>query len=72
MATSVDPSKTFRARALYEWKSKNAADLQFAAGDIISVTDKINDDWWFGALNGASGKFPRNRVEAIADAKARP
>jgi hypothetical protein len=72
---AAPPPGSFRAVALFDWLSDNAADLQFRKGDALLVTGLIDDNWWHGSLagsagDGRSGKFPRNRVERVADATA--
>jgi hypothetical protein len=69
---AAPPPGSFRAVALFDWLSDNAADLQFRKGDALLVTGLIDDNWWHGSLagDGRSGKFPRNRVERVADAAA--
>ncbi|KAF7729541.1 hypothetical protein EC973_004215 [Apophysomyces ossiformis] len=52
------------AEALYDFRGENpAADLSFNKGDIIQVTEYVNNDWWRGSLHGRSGMFPSNYVQ---------
>ncbi|KAK0462825.1 uncharacterized protein EV420DRAFT_1745427 [Desarmillaria tabescens] len=37
----------------------------FAAGDIITVIEETNADWWLGEHNGCRALFPANYVEKI-------
>ncbi|KAM9899359.1 hypothetical protein OXX79_005770, partial [Metschnikowia pulcherrima] len=41
-------------------------DLQFAAGQVITVTDIEDDEWYSGTYGGKSGLFPKNFVETLA------
>lgn len=55
------------AEALYDYNGQNpSTDLSFHRGDIIQLTELVNDDWWKGSLNGKTGIFPRNYVKKIA------
>jgi hypothetical protein len=67
--SSSGDASTYRAVALFDWQSDNAADLQFRKGDELSVTGAVDDNWLLGTVVGGQrvGKFPRNRVERIAD-----
>ncbi|KAI7855105.1 SH3 domain-containing protein [Circinella umbellata] len=50
------------AEALYPFDGTNPQDLSFKQGDIIQVTEKVNNDWWRGSCNGKTGLFPSNYV----------
>ncbi|KAL2196886.1 hypothetical protein P885DRAFT_37457 [Corynascus similis CBS 632.67] len=58
----------FKVRALYDYASGHEDDLDFAVGQIITVTDEEDDDWYGGEYVDESGIkhegiFPRNFVE---------
>ena len=58
----------FRVKAVYDYNSPHDDDLSFPNGQIITVTDEEDADWYFGEYadaNGAKqeGLFPRNFVE---------
>lgn len=62
MATS------FKVKAVYDYTSPHEDDLHFPTGQIITVTDDEDDDWYSGEYVDASGVkqegiFPRNFVE---------
>ncbi|TKR68698.1 hypothetical protein L596_030943 [Steinernema carpocapsae] len=51
------------ARAIYDYSSPVQGDLQFKAGDIITILDRVDADWYKGTLFGRTGIFPSNFVE---------
>ncbi|KAI5920219.1 hypothetical protein F4810DRAFT_446214 [Camillea tinctor] len=58
----------FRVKAVYEYSSNHEDDLPFAVGQIITVTDDEDADWYGGEYVDDSGVkyegiFPRNFVE---------
>ena len=58
----------FRVKALYDYASGHEDDLNFSVGQIITVTDEEDDDWYGGeyiddAGTKQEGIFPRNFVE---------
>ncbi|KPI42322.1 SH3 domain-containing protein C23A1.17 [Cyphellophora attinorum] len=58
----------FKVKAVYEYKSAEPDDLTFPNGQIITVTDDADEDWYTGEYTAASGEhveglFPRNFVE---------
>lgn len=59
----------FRVKAIYEYLSEHDDDLSFPIGQIISVTEEEDADWYHGEYeddNGGKhrGLFPRNFVKA--------
>ncbi|XP_051687521.1 SH3 domain-containing YSC84-like protein 1 isoform X2 [Oryctolagus cuniculus] len=50
--------------ALYSFEGQQPGDLNFQAGDRITVTSKTDSqfDWWEGKLRGQTGIFPANYV----------
>lgn len=58
----------FKVRALYEYSSPHDDDLHFAEGQIITVTEEEDADWYVGeyvddAGSKHEGLFPRNFVD---------
>jgi hypothetical protein len=58
----------FRVKALHEYASKEEDDLNFPSGQIMTVTDVEDADWYFGEYADAAGYkqeglFPKNFVK---------
>ncbi|XDG09598.1 hypothetical protein ABKA04_009213 [Annulohypoxylon sp. FPYF3050] len=58
----------FKVKAVYEYTSGHEDDLPFSIGQIITVTDEEDDDWYGGEYVDdlgvkREGIFPRNFVE---------
>ena len=61
-------SPPFKVKAVYEYTSPHEDDLHFPNGQIITVTEEEDEDWYVGEYIDASGVkqeglFPRNFVE---------
>jgi hypothetical protein len=61
-------STPFKVKAVYEYTSPHEDDLHFPNGQIITVTEEEDEDWYVGKYVDASGAtqegiFPRNFVE---------
>ncbi|KAG5918954.1 hypothetical protein E4U42_006697 [Claviceps africana] len=61
-------SASFRVKALYEYTSPHEDDLNFDVGQIITITEAEDDDWYTGEYTDdhgvkKEGLFPRNFVE---------
>lgn len=68
----------FKVKAVYSYESPHEDDLNFSSGQIITVTEEEDNDWYYGEYVDESGLtkegiFPRNFVERLQpDAPPRP
>jgi len=73
-AAATSPGKQ-QAKALYDFDAENEDELAFKEGEVISVIDKSNNDWWEGEIGSRRGLFPGLYVQIIdgpRPAKATP
>ncbi|KAG9344064.1 hypothetical protein JZ751_012543 [Albula glossodonta] len=54
-----------RGRALYDFVSECEDELSLKVGDIITGLESIDDEWFFGELNGTRGLVPKNYVQVL-------
>jgi len=59
-----DPNKVV---AIYDFNGSHDQ-LNFKAGDFLSVTSRDDKDWWEGEFNGKRGSFPRIYVDTPSPA----
>lgn len=74
--TEMLPKTPFDVKALYEYSSPHDEDLEFGVGQIITITDEEDEDWYTGEYTNESGAkcegiFPRAFVETF-DPEAAP
>jgi len=53
-----------RVTAIYDYSADKEDELTFSEGSTIYVLKKNDDGWWEGVMNGVTGLFPGNYVEA--------
>ncbi|KAK3106444.1 hypothetical protein FSP39_020212 [Pinctada imbricata] len=49
--------------AIYDYAAVKDDELTFSENALIYVTNKNDDGWWEGIMNGVTGLFPSNYVE---------
>lgn len=55
------------AKARYMFVGSKSEELSFDKGEIISLIERINRDWYKGQIGNSIGLFPSNHVEVIID-----
>jgi len=63
-AAAVVPEQP-SCKALYDFDPENEGELGFREGDVITLTNQIDENWYEGVLRGQSGFFPLNYVEVL-------
>ena len=64
VASSV-PTDQPRCKASFDFEPENDGELGFKEGDVITLTNQIDDNWFEGMLQGQSGLFTINYVEVL-------
>jgi len=49
-------------RALYDFSPQEPGELEFRRGDIITVTNHSDENWWEGTIGNRRGQFPATYV----------
>uniref|UniRef100_A0A5S6QZY5 Rho guanine nucleotide exchange factor 7 n=1 Tax=Trichuris muris TaxID=70415 RepID=A0A5S6QZY5_TRIMR len=59
---TAESSAVVTVQAKYNFTGRNNDELCFKKGDVIVVTQQLNEGWWEGTLNDKTGWFPSNYV----------
>jgi len=70
-STPSTPGKP-QAKALYDFEAENEDELAFKEGEIITVIDKSNNDWWEGEIGTRRGLFPGVYAQILDSARPKP
>lgn len=64
----MDSDNQFVVQAIYDFMPKDDSDgeteLEFKQGDLITVFDRTDSNWWGGCIGNRNGYFPRTYVQA--------
>ncbi|XP_068433588.1 intersectin-2a isoform X4 [Clinocottus analis] len=64
---SPSPLPVCQVIAMYDYTAANRDELSFSKGQLISILDKTNSDWWKGDANGVTGLLPTNYVKMTTE-----
>ncbi|PIK38387.1 putative growth factor receptor-bound protein 2-like [Apostichopus japonicus] len=57
--------KEIMVRAKYDFAAKDPGELSIKRGEIITVLDNSDQNWWTGRCQGKEGLFPAPYVECL-------
>ena len=54
-----------RVQALYDFEPQEEGELLMRKGDIVTVLEKVDQNWWKGTCGQRSGLFPAPYVKEL-------
>ncbi|XP_063078791.1 CD2-associated protein isoform X2 [Engraulis encrasicolus] len=66
-SVSKKKSKKRLCKALFEYVPQNEDELELKMGDVIEITEEVEEGWWSGVLHGKFGLFPSNFVKEMEE-----
>ncbi|XP_072263539.1 CD2-associated protein isoform X2 [Pyxicephalus adspersus] len=58
-------SKKRQCKVLFDYIPQNEDELELKVGDILDITEEVEEGWWSGTRSGRSGLFPSNFVKEL-------
>ncbi|KAM5262906.1 CD2-associated protein [Ctenodactylus gundi] len=58
-------TKKRQCKVLFEYIPQNDDELELKVGDIIDISEEVEEGWWSGTLSGRLGLFPSNFVQEL-------
>lgn len=56
-----------QARAKYNFIAQTHLELSLAKGELVTVTRRVDDNWYEGKIGGRKGIFPVSYVDILID-----
>ncbi|GBN01051.1 Endophilin-A [Araneus ventricosus] len=53
------------AQALYDFDPENEGELGFKEGEVVTLTSRVDDNWFEGTIHNRTGLFPVNYVQVL-------
>jgi len=63
--TYVEVVEPWKAKAIYAYTSDNSDELTFAEGDILSIVDRSEEEWWKAEQGGVVFIVPAAYLEVV-------
>ncbi|XP_069831930.1 CD2-associated protein isoform X2 [Dendropsophus ebraccatus] len=58
-------SKKRQCKVVFEYIPQNEDELELKLGEVLDITEEVEEGWWSGTINGRSGLFPSNFVKEL-------
>ncbi|XP_062386356.1 caspase recruitment domain-containing protein 8-like [Sardina pilchardus] len=59
--------KKRQCKALFDHVPQDVDELELKVGDVVEITEEVEEGWWSGVLNGKFGLFPSNFVKEMEE-----
>ncbi|KAG5848454.1 hypothetical protein ANANG_G00098620 [Anguilla anguilla] len=65
-------SSGLQAQALHDFTPESPEELALKAGDLVSMVERVDDEWYRGTARGSTGVFPVSFVRVLSTIPAPP
>ncbi|KAM4043208.1 CD2-associated protein isoform 2-T3 [Anomaloglossus baeobatrachus] len=63
--SSKKKSKKRQCKVLFDYMPQNEDELELKVGEMLEITEEVEEGWWSGTCSGRSGLFPSNFVKEM-------
>ncbi|XP_040003268.1 SH3 domain-containing protein 19 isoform X2 [Xiphias gladius] len=56
-----------KVQAIHDFIPEGPGELGLRAGDVVTMVEQVDSDWYRGTCRGSSGFFPINHVKVLSD-----
>ncbi|CAJ0967162.1 unnamed protein product [Ranitomeya imitator] len=63
--SSKKKSKKRQCKVIFDYVPQNEDELELTVGEILEITEEVEEGWWSGTCSGRSGLFPSNFVKEV-------
>ncbi|XP_030004832.1 SH3 domain-containing protein 19 isoform X1 [Sphaeramia orbicularis] len=60
-------SNGLKVKALHDFDPEGPGELALRAGDVVSMVEQVDNEWYKGTCRGSTGYFPINYVQVLSD-----
>ncbi|XP_050293356.1 uncharacterized protein LOC126733927 isoform X5 [Anthonomus grandis grandis] len=71
-STSTRKAHEGQARAKYNFVAQTHLELSLAKGELVTITRKVDENWFEGKIGGRKGIFPVSYVDVLIDPSEAP
>ncbi|XP_029005768.2 SH3 domain-containing protein 19 isoform X2 [Betta splendens] len=61
-----------RVQVLYNFIPEGSGELELREGDVVTMVEQVNEEWYKGTCRGSTGFFPINYVKPLSDSPKSP
>ncbi|XP_041642207.1 SH3 domain-containing protein 19 isoform X2 [Cheilinus undulatus] len=61
-----------KVQAVYDFNPESPGELSLRAGDIVTMVEQVDSEWYRGTCRGSTGFFPINHVKVLPNHSPKP
>uniref|UniRef100_A0A665TH86 SH3 domain containing 19 n=2 Tax=Echeneis naucrates TaxID=173247 RepID=A0A665TH86_ECHNA len=62
-----EPSYGLKVQTVHDFIAEGRGELSLRAGDVVTMVEKVDSDWYRGTCRGSTGFFPISYVKVLSD-----
>ncbi|XP_037621613.1 SH3 domain-containing protein 19 isoform X2 [Sebastes umbrosus] len=66
-AGSVGAGHELKVQAIHDFNPEGPGELSLRAGDVVTMVEQVDSEWYRGTCRGSTGFFPANHVKVLSN-----